>query len=197
MAVKVPLVRDSTTNLAIELSASDTISKTSVGLGNVDNTSDVNKPVSTAQQAAIDTKMNDTSVAALAESNATQSITSGTFQKVLLASEVYDSGFYDPATSRFTPTKAGKYVAIGAISFTPTVASGLRLVAAATKNGTISANTTSATHNQTTNTIQHVAIYDMNGTTDYLELYARQDTGSSMNITGVNNTNMVVYRIGA
>lgn len=54
MAVKVPLVRDSTTNLAVELSTSDTIAKTSVGLGNVDNTSDVNKPVSTPQQTALD-----------------------------------------------------------------------------------------------------------------------------------------------
>ena len=33
-----------------------TLSKSSVGLGNVDNTSDANKPVSTAQQAALDLK---------------------------------------------------------------------------------------------------------------------------------------------
>jgi len=36
-----------------------TIDKTFVGLGNVDNTSDVNKPVSTAQQTAIDAKVGD------------------------------------------------------------------------------------------------------------------------------------------
>ena len=36
-----------------------TIDKTFVGLGNVDNTSDVNKPVSTAQQTAIDAKVAD------------------------------------------------------------------------------------------------------------------------------------------
>jgi len=35
-----------------------TISKSKVGLGNVDNTSDVNKPVSTATQTALDTKSN-------------------------------------------------------------------------------------------------------------------------------------------
>lgn len=34
------------------------VTKTQVGLGNVDNTSDVNKPVSTAQQAALDLKAN-------------------------------------------------------------------------------------------------------------------------------------------
>jgi len=36
-----------------------TIDKTFVGLGNVDNTSDANKPVSTAQQTAIDAKVTD------------------------------------------------------------------------------------------------------------------------------------------
>lgn len=36
-----------------------TLDKTSVGLGNVDNTSDVNKPVSTAQQTALNLKFNN------------------------------------------------------------------------------------------------------------------------------------------
>jgi hypothetical protein len=36
----------------------DAIDKNSIGLGNVDNTSDANKPVSTAQQTEIDTKQN-------------------------------------------------------------------------------------------------------------------------------------------
>jgi hypothetical protein len=35
-----------------------TLNKSAVGLGNVDNTSDANKPVSTAQQTALDTKTN-------------------------------------------------------------------------------------------------------------------------------------------
>lgn len=37
-----------------------TIAKADVGLGNVDNTSDANKPVSTAQQTALDKKVNNT-----------------------------------------------------------------------------------------------------------------------------------------
>jgi hypothetical protein len=36
----------------------DTVTGSDVGLGNVDNTSDANKPVSTAQQAALDLKLN-------------------------------------------------------------------------------------------------------------------------------------------
>lgn len=39
------------------LSADITITKSDVGLGNVNNTSDVNKPISTAQQEALDRKV--------------------------------------------------------------------------------------------------------------------------------------------
>jgi hypothetical protein len=259
MAVKVPLVRDSTTNLPIELSASDIIAKASVGLGNVDNTSDMDKPVSTPQAAAIalkeptitegttsqywrgdktwrdfamdvraavltglstatsaviaatDTvlqalgklqaqislKMDDASVAALAESNTVQSIPSGTAQKVLLGSEIYDSGFYDPSTSRFTPTKAGKYVAIGTVSFSGSGPAGNRIISAVTKNGILASNMTASTNTAPTNSVQHVIVCDMNGTTDYLELFARYDAGVSLTITGTYNTYMTVYRIGS
>jgi hypothetical protein len=40
------------------------VTKSNVGLGNCDNTSDVNKPVSTAQQTAIDAKVSDTAYGA-------------------------------------------------------------------------------------------------------------------------------------
>lgn len=39
------------------------ITKATIGLGNVDNTSDMNKPVSTAQQTAIDAKANNSTIA--------------------------------------------------------------------------------------------------------------------------------------
>lgn len=39
-----------------------TLAKGDVGLGNVDNTSDANKPVSTAQQTALDGKMNNVTI---------------------------------------------------------------------------------------------------------------------------------------
>lgn len=44
------------------LSGNITLAKSDVGLGNVDNTSDANKPVSTAQQAALNTKADKTNV---------------------------------------------------------------------------------------------------------------------------------------
>lgn len=42
------------------------LAKGDVGLGNVDNTSDADKPVSSAQQAVLDTKLNATDATALA-----------------------------------------------------------------------------------------------------------------------------------
>jgi phage-related tail fiber protein len=45
------------------------VTKYQVGLGNADNTSDVNKPVSTAQQTALDAKVDDTEVSTLASAN--------------------------------------------------------------------------------------------------------------------------------
>lgn len=48
------------------------VTKTSLGLGNVDNTSDANKPVSTAQQTALNGKLNTwASVPATASSSGT------------------------------------------------------------------------------------------------------------------------------
>lgn len=51
---------DSATQAALKKAetALQTVTKSSVGLGNVDNTSDINKPVSTAQQVALDKKAN-------------------------------------------------------------------------------------------------------------------------------------------
>ncbi|MEN3369944.1 MAG: trimeric autotransporter adhesin [Verrucomicrobiota bacterium] len=54
-ALYVPLAR--TVNGHV-LSANVTVSKSDVGLGNADNTSDASKPVSTAQQTALDLKVN-------------------------------------------------------------------------------------------------------------------------------------------
>jgi hypothetical protein len=61
---KVPSTR--TVN-GIALSSNITISKSDIGLGNVDNTSDANKPVSTAQQTALNQKTNNTDTAAMLE----------------------------------------------------------------------------------------------------------------------------------
>ena len=66
-------IKDDTSGYASETYVQNQISgitKATIGLGNVDNTSDANKPVSTAQQTALDGKTN-TSVIAYTESSAT------------------------------------------------------------------------------------------------------------------------------
>jgi hypothetical protein len=49
--------------------AVDTLDKTDLNLGNVDNTSDVNKPVSSATQAALDAKANTADLPAAVAAN--------------------------------------------------------------------------------------------------------------------------------
>lgn len=66
-------IKDDTSGYASETYVQNQISgitKATIGLGNVDNTSDANKPVSTAQQTALNGKTN-TSVIAYTESSAT------------------------------------------------------------------------------------------------------------------------------
>lgn len=71
-------------SIALRLAQADVsaVTKTSLGLGNVDNTSDVNKPVSTAQQTALNAKI--TLVTAPASASA-----AGTAGQV-----AYASGFF-------------------------------------------------------------------------------------------------------
>ena len=49
------------------------VTKEQVGLGNVDNTSDVDKPISTAQQAELDTKLNNAANGGIANNLTTNS----------------------------------------------------------------------------------------------------------------------------
>lgn len=69
-----------------------TLDKTAVGLSNVDNTSDVNKPVSTSQQTALDTKENTANKATTMTGNTASNIV------FLTAKAVYDwaVGLFQP-----------------------------------------------------------------------------------------------------
>jgi hypothetical protein len=133
--------------------------------------------------------------AAKAASSATQSLANATWQKVLLANEIFDTGFYDPTTSRFTPTVAGKYLCIGAVSIAG-MSSGQRAGAAVVMNGTVVENEAVAASSAASSTVQHSTIYAMNGSTDYIELYARQDSGSAKNISNSADTVLSVVWLG-
>jgi hypothetical protein len=104
----------------------DAIDATAVGLGNVDNTSDANKPVSTAQQTALDAKLglsggtmtgvykNSAQPSFLAVSNgASDSGVAGVFKP---GSIQHNTGScYDSSTGRYTASESGVHVFGGTI----------------------------------------------------------------------------------
>lgn len=100
-----------------------------------------------------------------------QSVSQSTFTKVQLNSEQFDTdGCFDSTTNyRFTPTKAGKYQ-INVCTLV-TMNSVSRVLSALYKNGSsfirFYDNTTSAD----SPALSGAVLVDMNGTTDYLELY--------------------------
>jgi hypothetical protein len=90
-----------------------TLSKSDVGLGNVDNTSDVNKPISTATQTALDGKAETSHTHTISATNGLQSTLDAKIQKVTndvspvstircMTQTEYDTlGSYDPQTLYF------------------------------------------------------------------------------------------------
>lgn len=111
--------------------------------------------------------------------NANQTIATGVVTKVTLDIENFDTnGYFDNATNyRFTPLIAGKYLVSGMVNF-------LNAVGAYTvslylyKNGAlIRLNERAITNIVGNNSQEIVDIIDMNGSTDYLELFVLQNSG--------------------
>lgn len=123
--------------------------------------------------------------------SANQSVNSATFTKVQLNTENYDTqGTFDSVTNyRWTPNIAGKYLIIGSI-YIQSLADQKLLEVVIYKNGSASPvfngiNQSIATTGDAL--VQCVGILSMNGTTDYLELYAYHENGSAINITSLCN----------
>lgn len=77
------------------------ISKANIGLGNVDNTSDVNKPISTAQQTALDKKVDKVTGKGLSTNDLTATLKSN-----------YDAA-YTHSTLAHAPSNAERNVIVG------------------------------------------------------------------------------------
>jgi len=75
------------------------ITKTMVGLGNVDNTSDVNKPVSTAQQTALDLKANKNNAVF---TGTMPSVTSSTSSSVKSSTDLVNRAYIDSVVNPTT-----------------------------------------------------------------------------------------------
>ena len=118
--------------------------------------------------------------------NTTQATASGTSTKVTCNTEEFDTNSnYDNATNyRFTPTVAGYYQVTGEIQYVATVSTAV-CTAILYKNGS-QFKTGAQIHGSTTKAIGSIvsALVYFNGSTDYVELYAFQDTGLSQNLNG-------------
>jgi hypothetical protein len=136
-----------------------------------------------------------------------QTLSDGTETKLQINSEVYDSDSdYDNSTNyRFTPSIAGKYMVYGAaILSSGASANNLESELYIKKNGSTvgksSDNFNSNYANVNTQTLQ--IVIDMNGSSDYVELYGLCNTVNSGDATAFGDstqqrTYFGAYRIGA
>lgn len=119
-----------------------------------------------------------------AYSNTTQSLTGFVYTKVSLQAEEYDTAnCFDTSTYRFTPNVTGYYSVTAAVYLVGGVSA--QLSANIYKNGSNYKQgpfTPPATNDMGSNI--STLVY-MNGSTDYIELYAYQTGGSARNLYGV------------
>jgi len=116
-----------------------------------------------------------------------QSITGGGYVKVQCATEVFDTNSnYDNVTNyRFTPTIAGKYVICAYVEYGAAVDQEY-LIAAIYRNGSIYAfNNYHASGTADTGTSVS-AVLDLNGSSDYVELYTFKGNNGTLTKAGIN-----------
>ena len=139
-----------------------------------------------------------------AHSNTNQSLTDNTYGKVALQTEVLDtdSNFDNSSNYRFTPTTAGKYYFEGHVRTSGSNQSSLRnSYAAIYKNGSRykEARNNFGDNDIRESSVSVSAILDMNGSSDYVELYAAADvvSGSPSLLEGTKANYFLGYRIGS
>jgi len=109
-------------------------------------------------------------------------VVSGANTKVTWSTEEFDNGTYF-ASSTFTPLFAGRYFISGQIRYTASTDQGAYQIKLY-KNGS-EYKTSLARGSGTGSLVVDIqVVVDMNGTTDYLEIYARHDSGSDKTIDG-------------
>ena len=127
--------------------------------------------------------------------NSTLALSNDTITKVTFDTENFDTdGDYDNSTNyRFTPTVAGKYYVYSFFRWnSATDVDSVRLYVY--KNGSSILKTT---NRQSYYDVQvGYCLVDMNGSTDYLEIFGYQNSGGSFNIsTGAEHSRFGAYRI--
>jgi hypothetical protein len=123
------------------------------------------------------------------------SVANNTLTKVQFSNEIIDSdSCYDPTTNyRFTPNVAGKYYIFLQGRFeTATDFIYLEYIIRKNNSSNISANNHANIH---FDTISLSCLVDMNGSTDYIEAFCFQESGSSVNVTAVDANRFGGYLI--
>ena len=115
-----------------------------------------------------------------AYSNASQTIANNTFTKLQINTEEFDTASaYDNATNyRFTPLVAGYYQVNGA--YYPAGSALGYNTCAIYKNGSIFKSGNSCPNNTTTLGSSVSCLIYLNGSTDYIEIYALQSSGGNL-----------------
>ena len=109
---------------------------------------------------------------------ASQSIPNNVYTKMQMNTELFDTNSnYDTTNYRFTPTVAGYYQVTGSWLTNGTVTTG-QVVSSIYKNGVV-AKSSATTALGTGMALTAVGLIYMNGTTDYLEFFGRQGSGSA------------------
>jgi hypothetical protein len=109
-----------------------------------------------------------------------QAISSGTLTKIQMNNEIFDTNNnYDPTTNyRFTPTVAGYYQVSASVMFTNNT-NNVGAYTSIAKNGTSTACVGStANSGMYSGACASILLY-LNGTTDYVELFASPQNGAS------------------
>ena len=116
-----------------------------------------------------------------AKISSTQTVSNATETKLAMATEVFDTnGNYDHSTNyRFTPTTSGKYCFVAGLRYSTFV--GGRCVIWIRKNGSSDhgVNELYGDNSQSSQSAMTTVILEMNGSSDYVEAYTYQQTGSS------------------
>jgi len=113
-----------------------------------------------------------------------QSISANALTKVLFTTKEFDTNNnFDTATSRFQPTVRGRYLIQGGVLMAATGTNGGSIIASIYKNGSRFKEGYNRRSSTNADGATVSAIIDLNGTSDYVELYALNET-SAVNITG-------------
>ena len=130
--------------------------------------------------------------------SSTQSVANGANTKVQIDTEIFDSdnAFDNSSNYRFTPQTAGKYFVYGAVCGATSASNRLyQVLAKIYKNGSNTALTSEefADNVLTRKTSFISTVVDMNGSSDYVELYGFVDIHANNNETIVGSASKMTY----